>query len=152
MTKPTTEPHLLPESGNQGTMRLEVFATCEDADLVDGKLSLLHCFGRIHVPGVPFRVPEMVVVVRLRLEPSEVGTHHYGLCLVDPDGGAPVELGSGKFVAVPLADDRACLCNVIVRLQNVPLPQGGDYSLDFSLDGVLTGRLPLSVAVSQESD
>jgi hypothetical protein len=101
----------------------------------DGKLYVIGgAIRRIASPTFPTVLPNMSLVVSLRVPPAECGINHeLHLAFLDPDGAQLVAPPPFNVNAAPNADSRSlpAFVNIVANVGGLPLPRSGDYA--FSL-------------------
>jgi hypothetical protein len=108
----------------------------------DGKISVLGGnFDTIYVAAVPAQHPAMVLVVNLRVQPTECGRQHrLRLEFWDPDG---------QSVRRSDQPHKPVNVNLTVHLQGLTIPRVGDYAFHVLVDDLEVGVMPLSVVQVQ---
>ena len=126
-------------------LRLEVFAICDSANEFDGRLNILGTYEALEASEFPFILPTAAVVLRIRLWPMEGDQHKFRIGIASPDGKPLLKALEFDGTTKNRFPDRSFSFNVIVTLSNICFREAGEYLVDFHLDGVLEGRLPLLV-------
>ncbi len=94
---------------------------------------------------LPFVIPQLTVVLRLRFWPDEPRQHVIRLELIGPDGRAVSQPMDGQLTLQPVDEERSGGYNLIINLQNVRMEEAGEYTVDFHLNKQMEGRLPVCV-------
>jgi hypothetical protein len=119
----------------------------------DGKISVLGGnFDTIYVAAVPAQHPAMVLVVNLRVQPTECGRQHrLRLEFWDPDGQSVLPSLELPFLPQRRSDQphKPVNVNLTVHLQGLTIPRVGDYAFHVLVDDLEVGVMPLSVVQVQ---
>lgn len=101
----------------------------------EGKMIIAGIFDRIAAPKLPWMHPSMTLVVRIKLDPGEEGTHELDVRCVDPDGKEflPSLHGTLSRENVDLLD--GATMNVMLGIGGAQLPKPGHYHFDIDIDG-----------------
>lgn len=127
-------------------MKVEIFTLC-DAATVDsgGKLNVLGSFDRIHAAGTPVTQALCALAMKVRFERLEEGDKRIGISFVDSDGKAVMQtLEAGSRIQFPPNETSVTACFVL-QLQQLKLPNFGEYSIDLAVDGRHEASIPLFV-------
>jgi hypothetical protein len=128
-----------------GDLRIEIFSLCEGAVEQNGRLFLLGIFENVSAPCFPFVLPEMAVVLRVRFWPAEPQQFSARLVVTNPDGRPVTQIPEGLGANPAAHGEQSRSCNLILHIQNLPIDEPGDYSVDFCLNNRLEARLPFSI-------
>lgn len=113
----------------------------------DGKLSVLSGdFDTITVATFPATNPQMVLVVKLELQPLECSREHQlRVELIDADGQRLHESITISFRAQPHPDDlhRRVGMGSVIHYQGITFPKPGAYSIHVLVDDLELGVVPL---------
>lgn len=123
------------------------FAVLADYALIDqhGKLSVLGIFQHVWVERFPAVHPRTHLVLRVRGQRADAGSHHVQIRFVD-DQGAELVGGEGQ---ISFGDPPAGVTEMdagAVLVFDVPLPRAGAYAFEILLHGRPAARVPLSVS------
>lgn len=127
-------------------MKVEIFTLC-DAATADsgGKLNILGSFDRINAGGIPVTHPLCALAMKLRFERLEEGPKRIRISFVDSDGTAIMPtLEAGTQVNFPPNESSVTACFVL-QIQQLKLPNYGEYSIDLAVDGRHEASIPLFV-------
>ena len=127
-------------------MKVEIFTLC-DAATADsgGKLNILGSFDRINAAGIPVTHPLCALAMKLRFERLEEGEKRIRISFVDTDGTAVMPtLDAGTRVTFPPGESSVTACFVL-QIQQMKLPNYGEYSIDLAVDGRHEASIPLFV-------
>jgi hypothetical protein len=127
-------------------MKVEIFTLC-DAATADsgGKLNILGSFDRINASGIPVTHPLCALAMKLRFERLEEGQKRIRISFVDSDGTAVMPtLEAGTQVMFPPNESSVTACFVL-QIQQMKLPNYGEYSIDLAVDGRHEASIPLFV-------
>ena len=126
-------------------VKLAVFADCANVTH-DGKLNIMGVFQNIYAPQTPCRHHDMIIVIVVEAPGHMRGTEHLALVTItDPDGKRVGEFGPMPFAINPNDVSNAPQSNLLLRVQNLDLPQFGPYEVDIHLDGEKKETLALTV-------
>lgn len=127
-------------------MKVEIFTLCDAATAdAGGKLNILGSFDRINASGVPVTHPLCALAMKLRFERLEEGQKRIGISFVDSDGKAVMPtLEAGTQVNFPPNESSVTACFVL-QIQQMKLPNYGEYSIDLAVDGRHEASVPLFV-------
>ena len=127
-------------------MKVEIFTLCDAATAdVGGKLNILGSFDRIHAASVPVTHPLCALAIKLRFEKLEEGQKRVRISFMDADG-KPVmpTLDANTQVSFPPNEHSVTAC-LVLQLQQLKLPNYGEYSIDLGVDGRQEASIPLFV-------
>ena len=124
-------------------MNVEAFLLCDAATDSAGKLNILGAFDTINSPNFPTMHPQCYIVVRLRLQRIESGSHQVTIHIIDDDGKFVVPALDGNFTVEIPASDRSGNVNIILNLQGLKFDHAGEYAVILAIDGKEAARLPL---------
>lgn len=127
-------------------MKVEIFTLC-DAATADsgGKLNILGSFDRINANAIPVTHPLCALAIKLRFERLEEGQKRIGISFVDSDGKAVMPtLDAGTQVHFPPNESSVTAC-LVLQIQQLKLPNFGEYSIDLAIDGRHEASIPLFV-------
>lgn len=110
----------------------------------EGKLNILGVFDSVHVGQFPALHPRATFVVRLKGQPSDVGSHDMSLQWVNPRG-TPLWSSSAEL-AIQGAPSLSGEMDMPVIVQiDLPLDIVGDYAMIIDIDGIRHGEAVLHV-------
>ncbi|MGI9086376.1 MAG: DUF6941 family protein [Chthoniobacterales bacterium] len=127
-------------------MKVEIFTLC-DAATVDsgGKLNVLGSFDRINAATTPVTHPLCSLAMKVRFERLEEGDKRIRISFVDSDGKAVMQtLEAGSRIQFPPNESTVTACFVL-QIQQMKLPNFGEYSIDLAVDGRHEASIPLFV-------
>ena len=127
-------------------MKVEIFTLC-DAATADsgGKLNILGSFDRIHASGIPVTHPLCALAIKMRFERLEEGQKRIRISFMDSDGAAVMPtLDAGTEVTFPPTEHSVTAC-LVLQIQQLKLPNFGEYSIDLGVDGRHEASIPLFV-------
>jgi len=127
-------------------MKVEIFTLC-DAATADsgGKLNILGSFDRIHANSTPVTHPLCALAIKLRFERLEEGEKRIRISFMDSDGAAVMPtLDAGTQVGFPPGEHTVTAC-LVLQIQQLKLPNYGEYSIDLGIDGRHEASIPLFV-------
>lgn len=122
------------------------FALLADAANVaaDGKLNILGVFDALHAASFPAVHPRVNLVVRLKGEAADVGTHRLALQVTGP-GGATLLSHEAQMSIQPLPAGVTDVDIPLVQTFDLPLERPGPHAVLLLLDGRVVAQLPLAV-------
>ncbi len=132
-------------------MKVEIFTLC-DAATADsgGKLNILGSFDRIHANAIPVTHPLCALAIKLRFERLEEGQKRIRISFMDSDGAAVMPtLDAATQVAFPPGEHTVTAC-LVLQIQQLKLPNFGEYSIDLGVDGRHEASIPLFVRPTGE--
>jgi hypothetical protein len=127
-------------------MKVEIFTLC-DAATADsgGKLNILGSFDRLNANTTPVTHPLCALAIKLRFERLEEGQKRISISFVDSDGKAVMPmLDAGSQVTFPPGESSVTAC-IVLQIQQMKLPNFGEYSIDLAVDGRHEASIPLFV-------
>jgi hypothetical protein len=127
-------------------MKVEIFTVCDAATSDSGgKLNVLGSFDRINAASVPVTHPLCALAIKMRFERLEEGQKRVRISFMDSDG-KPVmpTLDAATQVQFPPGEDTVTAC-VVLQIQQLKLPNFGEYSIDLAIDGRHEASIPLFV-------
>jgi hypothetical protein len=133
-------------------MKAEIFTLCDAATAdAGGKLNILGSFDRINASSIPVTHPLCALAIKLRFERLEEGQKRIRISFVDSDGTAvmPV-LEAGSQVTFPPGESSMTAC-LVLQIQQMKLPNFGEYSIDLAIDGRHEASIPLFVRQISET-
>ena len=127
-------------------MKVEIFTLCDAATAdAGGKLNILGSFDRIHAANVPVTHPLCALAIKLRFERLEEGPKRVRISFMDSDGKAVMPtLDANTQVMFPPEEHTVTAC-MVLQIQQMKLPNYGEYSIDLAIDGRHEASIPLFV-------
>ncbi len=127
-------------------MKVEIFTLCDAATAdAGGKLNILGSFDRIHANAVPVTHPLCALAIKLRFERLEEGQKRVRISFMDSDGQAVMPtLDANTQVMFPPNEHTVTAC-LVLQIQQMKLPNYGEYSIDLAIDGRHEASIPLFV-------
>jgi hypothetical protein len=127
-------------------MKVEIFTLCDAATSdAGGKLSLLGSFDRLNALSTPVTHPLCSLAIKMRFERLEEGQKRIAISFVDSDGVAVMPtLDAATQVSFPPDDSSVTAC-LVLQIQQLKLPNFGEYSIDLAIDGRHEASIPLFV-------
>jgi hypothetical protein len=127
-------------------MKVEIFTLCDAATAdAGGKLNILGSFDRIHAASVPVTHPLCALAIKMRFERLEEGQKRVRISFMDADGQAVMPtLDANTQVMFPPGEHSVTAC-LVLQLQQLKLPNYGEYSIDLGIDGRQEASIPLFV-------
>ncbi len=127
-------------------MKVEIFTVCDAATSDSGgKLNVLGSFDRINASTVPVTHPLCALAIKMRFERLEEGAKRVRISFMDTDG-KPVmpTLDAATQVQFPPGEHSVTAC-LVLQIQQLKLPNFGEYSIDLAIDGRHEASIPLFV-------
>jgi len=127
-------------------MKVEIFTLCDAATSDSGgKLNILGSFDRLNAASIPVTHPLCALAIKMRFERLEEGQKRIGISFVDSDGTAVMPtLDAATQVTFP-PDDSSVTAALVLQIQQLKLPNFGEYSIDLAIDGRHEASIPLFV-------
>lgn len=127
-------------------MRAEIFALCEAAEQLQGKLTFLGVFDSVVAQDIPLNYGPFSIVARVRFDRLEAGEHRVQIHLVDEDGRQmhpPLFDGSVRINFRP--GQSSATMNLTHTIENIQLPAFTTYDINLLIDGEYLATIPLAV-------
>lgn len=126
-------------------MDIEIFALCDAATELAGKLNLLGTFDTLNVKQFPAVHPHCAIALRIRFRRIEEGDHKIRIEFVDEDGKAVgPKLDGGLNVKFPEGVQSVAV-NMALGIGGLKFEKPGNYEINLAMDGRQIGSLPLNV-------
>jgi hypothetical protein len=127
-------------------MKVEIFTLCDAATAdAGGKLNILGSFDRINAGQVPVTHALCALAIKLRFERLEEGQKRIRISFMDSDGTAVMPtLDAATQVNFPPGEHTVTAC-LVLQIQQMKLPNYGEYSIDLGVDGRHEASIPLFV-------
>ena len=125
-------------------MKVEIFTLCDAATAdAGGKLNILGSFDRINAAQVPVTHALCALAIKLRFERLEEGQKRVRISFMDSDGQAVMPtLDANTQVMFPPNEHSVTAC-LVLQIQQLKLPNYGEYSIDLGIDGRHEASIPL---------
>ena len=101
-------------------------------------------FDAVQVGELPTVHPRTTLVLRLKAEASDTGTHRLGLRWMSPDGEELWSTEGEMNVGAP-ADAASDIDFPLIAALDLPLDAAGEYAMEIELDGEAAAEIPLYV-------
>ncbi len=125
-------------------MNVELFALCDFAQDVAGKITVVGAFDSIFVREFPGRHPFMSIAVRLRFPVYELGEHSVRISLRGSNGDLVIPPFEGKLSVNGIGNDSA-VTNLTIHMNQVTFERGDSLKFTLEVDGAEAATLPLYV-------
>jgi hypothetical protein len=127
-------------------MEIDIFALCDFAQDVGGKLTIVGTFDTIFADVLPAIHPTLSIVARLRFSDSEAGQHSFEISFSDDSGNKEVlpPFSRNLDVRIP-SGEKWGNANIVIGIGQFQLPSYGKYYVNLSVDGKQVNSLPLNV-------
>ncbi len=127
-------------------MELLTSVICDSASDYNGKLCVLGAFDTIWSLKYPSQHVQCTLAFRFLFDNSDIGRHEFEVDFLNADGQPLLPKGPIKFGitmgAIP--NQQYFLSrNLVVNLQNLPLPGPGQYAFDIRCNNEVLSRIPL---------
>jgi hypothetical protein len=126
-------------------MNIEIFALCDYAEVLAGKLVIVGPFDAIRAKKVPIIHHICTLAIRIRFGRSEYGKHPFHLNIVDLDGGRIVPELKGAINVQEGSELRSRAVDMSIRIPNLQIKEFGEYTLTFNVDNKELFTMPLRV-------
>jgi hypothetical protein len=127
-------------------MKIEIFTLCDAATEDRGKLNLLGSFDHLRARQAPVVHPACALAVKMRFTKIEEGSHRIRVTFVDEDGKQILNALEVTVSIVVAPGESTSTSNIVLNIQQLKLPNFGEYSIDLAVDGREEGSLPLYVS------
>lgn len=126
-------------------MDIQIFTLCDSAQEYNGKLVIVGAFNEIAAPSFPAIHPEMTIVVRTIIENEDKEGHDVEISAFKSDTGKEALLPHFKTRVETKGNiGQTVYSNIILRTNNVPIPEAGKYIIRYNIDGT-TKEIPFLV-------
>ena len=130
-------------------MDVQIFTLCDSAQEYNGKLVIVGAFNEISFEKFPAIYPEMAVVARTIIEDEDAEGHDVELSARKSDTGKEALLPPLKTRLVTKGSlGQTVYSNLLLRMNNVAIPEPGKYILRFRIDDVVK-EIPFIVRLQQ---
>lgn len=131
-------------------MDVEIFALCDFAQDMAGKLVAVGVFDIISAPKVPFQHALMAIAARMRFESTESGEHTFQVSMIDPERKdvVPPFIGDLNFQTLPGVDSGTG--NLVFILSGVQFKLYGKHFIRLALDGEEFKKIPFYIKQQQQ--
>ena len=116
----------------------------------EGKLNILGVFDAVQVADLPTIHPRTTLVLRLKAEAADAGSHRLGLRWVNPEGDELWSTDGELNVGAP-ADASGEVDLPLIAALDLPLDEPGEYAMEIELDGESAAEIPLHVRTATPS-
>jgi hypothetical protein len=128
-------------------MKIEIFTFCDYAQENYGKLTVVGTFDTISAKKFPCIHAQMAVVMRIRFEMWEFGSHDLRLETRDLGGELNIEPIRGK-IEVRDAGNSTSVTHLVFSLNNLRFNKAGVITLTMFIDEKEMGSIPLYIRQS----
>ncbi len=133
-------------------MELLTSVICDSASDYHGKLCVLGAFDTIWSLKYPSQHAQCTLAFRFLFNGSDIGRHEFEVVFVNADGQPLLPKGPLKFgITIGAIPDQQYFLsrNLVVNLQNLPLPDPGQYAFDIRCNDEVLSRIPLQAVQGQ---
>jgi hypothetical protein len=127
-------------------MKIEIFTLCDAATEDRGKLNLLGSFDHLMARQAPVVHPACALAVKMRFTKIEEGSHRIRVTFVDEDGKQILNALEVTVSVLVAPGESTSTSHIVLNIQQLNLPNFGEYSIDLAVDGREEGSLPLYVS------
>lgn len=110
-------------------MKIQIFTLCEYVQVQNGKSTIIGTFNRIAAPAYPFVVPDMYLVLKLAFDQDAEET--VSIYLREKATGKIIISTGDQTMKIVLQNGRQALNDVVFRMNNLSLPNPGEYEVVF---------------------
>lgn len=125
-------------------MDVEIFALCDFAQDVSGKLTIIGAFDTIFARELPVRHPLLCVALRMRFPVYQLGDHDICISLQNQDGDNVIPPFSGKLSVNGIGNDSG-LADLAVHLNGIQFEREERLRAQLTVDGTDMASVPLYV-------
>ena len=112
----------------------------------EGKLNILGVFSELNPPSLPFRLPQMFLVISIETTAAEGGREFpFQVLLWDDDGNERLSLEQTLAVPAPSQPSEGRTINQLLGLSGVRFDKVGDYAFRILISGEERRVIPLRV-------
>lgn len=116
-------------------MKIDILTVCDNAQEYNGKLVIVGALNEIVVPKVPAIIPELTVVARTIIEDEAAERHEIEITAFNATTGKDGLLPPFKTILETKGNTgKTVYSNVIVRMNNLTIPEAGKYVVKFRID------------------
>lgn len=113
----------------------------------EGKLNILGVFDAVQVGGLPTLHPRATLVVRLKGNREDAGTHSLELSWVNPRGSELWKSAGEVNVGAPPPGVGEIDMPIVAAI-DLPIDQAGVFTMRVSLDDTIAAEVPLQVTAA----
>ena len=112
-------------------MKTKYTFICEAANISQGgNLNVMGIFQNLNSKNFPVNITRIVYVASIEFHRSESGKHHFKVNFIDDDGKLVIPQLDGEiFIA-----ENNLFANLMLGIENVSIPQPGNYAIDLVMD------------------
>ena len=125
-------------------MKIELFTFCDFAQENSGKLTVVGTFDTIISRNFPCIHPQLSVVIRLRFDLWEFGTHTFRIETLDLEGGASMESINGN-IEVSGVGNASAVSHLVFSIGNLHFKEPGLINFVLYIDDKEIGSIPLYI-------
>src|SRR6266540_3079705 len=126
-------------------MTVDVFTLCDFAQNTPGnKMNIVGTFNRIFARQIPAVHPLCALAVLMRFEQIEQGAKNIRVSIIDSDG-RPVIPTLNAQLNIQITSESDATVPLALVIQQIKLPNFGEYSVDLAVDNRQEASIPLYV-------
>ena len=127
-------------------MKIEIFTLCDAATEDRGKLNLLGSFDHLMARQAPVVHASCALALKMRFAKTEEGSHQIRVTFIDEDGHEVLDALQVTVSVLVAPGESTATSHIVLNIQQLKLPNFGEYSIDLAVDGREEGSLPLYVS------
>jgi hypothetical protein len=126
-------------------MHVDIFTLCDFAKAERGKMTIVGTFNRINSRQTPVVYPMCALAAAMRFERIEEGEKTVRISFIDSDGKAVMPTIQTPINVRFSPEDSQAIVHFVIVIQQIKLPNFGEYSVDLAIDGRQEASSPLFV-------
>ena len=134
-----------PDQKQNDLMKVDVFTLCEFAKAERGKMTIVNAFNRIVAKQAPVVYPLCALAAIMRFERIEEGEKHVRVSIIDSDGKPVMPTLQAQINIQLRPNESDATVHFALLIQQIKLPNFGEYSIDLAIDGRQEASTPLYV-------
>ncbi|MDR1428951.1 MAG: hypothetical protein LBI85_01560 [Spirochaetaceae bacterium] len=123
-------------------MRTELFTLCDFAQENGGKLTIVGTFDTIIAREFPCVHPHLFIVIRIRYDLWEFGSHNFRIETRDLDGGMSIEPVAGR-IEVKGVGNASAVSHLVFSISNLQFKSSGVVNFALYIDDKEMTSTPL---------
>ena len=131
-------------SGEGYGIKIELFTFCDFAQENNGKLTIIGTFDTIISRNFPCVHPQLAVVIRLRFDLWEFGTHSFKIETRDLEGGMSLETINGN-IEVKEVGNASAVSHLVFSISNLHFKNPGITNFVLFIDDKEIDSIPLYI-------
>jgi len=131
-------------SSKRCIIKIELFTFCDFAQENNGKLTIVGTFDTIISRNFPCVHPQLAVVIRLRFDLWEFGTHSFKIETRDLEGGMSLETINGN-IEVKEVGNASAVSHLVFSISNLHFKNPGITNFILFIDDKEIDSIPLYI-------